>query len=189
MDNDLLNTLALLSRILNESCLRYHLTGGMLSSIYGEPRFTQNIDIVINIDHSAISKFVERLSQSDFMINELSVKEAVSTQRMFQALHNTMIVKVDFHVGEDIPGEFDRSIIHEEIFPDIFMNIASKEDAILSKLRWISLGSGKSRADIQGMLKNPIPFDLELIKFEASKLGLADTLADLLKSPGGDDLE
>lgn len=41
-----------ISKILTDLKLKYHLTGGLVSSFYGEPRFTQDIDIVLKISAS-----------------------------------------------------------------------------------------------------------------------------------------
>lgn len=34
--------------ILDELGIHYHFTGGLAASIYGEPRFTQDVDLVIH---------------------------------------------------------------------------------------------------------------------------------------------
>lgn len=87
----------------------FHLTGGLVSSFYGEPRFTQDIDIVIRVDAgSALDRLVVEL-QRRFILDPEVVGEAVRREDMFQALHVASIIKVDFHVGEAVPGELGRS--------------------------------------------------------------------------------
>ena len=53
-----------ISSILGGLGIPYHFTGGLASSFYGEPRFTQDIDIVIrlSVDDPATSALLERLS-------------------------------------------------------------------------------------------------------------------------------
>ena len=55
-DNDLKITLRDLTVVLKELQLSFHLTGGLASSYYGEPRFTQDIDIVIRLQVGVNSK-------------------------------------------------------------------------------------------------------------------------------------
>jgi len=50
--------------------------------------------------------------------------------------------------------------------------IASKNDAILSKLVWVKEGSEKSKRDIVGMLLDSEPVDHALIELLAKDLGV-----------------
>ena len=47
--NELKKTLADVVEILVALKFKFHLTGGLASSFYGEPRFTQDIDLVIRV--------------------------------------------------------------------------------------------------------------------------------------------
>lgn len=179
LDKDLSTTLRVLVDKLEQLGIRYHLTGGLISSFYGEPRFTQDIDIVVALDVSDGERLVKVLQQ-DFTINQETVTENINLKKIFQALHNQHLIKVDFHVGEGIPGELDRSV-KKELLPNFFVNAVSKEDALLSKLLWIKAGSGKSREDVIAMLKNPIPFDLGLVEEKAKFLGVLGILKEIEK--------
>jgi hypothetical protein len=46
--NDLAETLRKLSKIFSDLKVRLHFTGGLVSSFYGEPRLTQDIDVVVD---------------------------------------------------------------------------------------------------------------------------------------------
>ena len=85
-------------------------------------------------------------------------------------------MKIDFHVGEKIPGELQRTR-YQEVAADLTVPLVAKEDAILSKLLWIQLGSGKSKRDVIQMLKNPEDLDLSRLHLQAARLGLADELS------------
>ena len=67
--------------------LRYHFTGGLAAAFYGEPRFTQDIDLVIqlSVDSPETEALMERLSV-DYYINRQSVLDAIRQKRLFQAL-------------------------------------------------------------------------------------------------------
>ena len=52
---------------------------------------------------------LNRLS-SGYLINEQAALDAIKRNGLFQALDEASMVKIDFHVGEKIPGELGRSI-------------------------------------------------------------------------------
>lgn len=176
--NDLKLTLADVVTGLNTTQLKYHLTGGLASSFYGEPRFTQDIDIVLRISiGGALDQLILKLREK-FIIDPNAIEGAVRKKGLFQALHEETMIKVDFHVGEAIEGELDRSQ-SKEILPGLTVPLVSKEDAILSKLIWVSKGSHKSRQDIMMMLKRSGHINLALLEEGALKLGVQDILREL----------
>ena len=54
--------------------LPFHLTGGSISSAYGEPRLTQDIDIVVSPDvaKNRVDVLVDQLTSSDFCSQRVS---------------------------------------------------------------------------------------------------------------------
>ena len=62
------------------------------------------------------------------------------------------MIKVDLHVGENVPGEYEH-VVNVEILSGVYGPLISKEDAVLSKLLWIKKGSHKSRQDVQMILR------------------------------------
>ena len=162
---------------LNMLGVQYHLTGGVVSFFFGEPRMTQDLDIVIKLPPGKVAPLIAAL-QGEFYLDEEEVRKSLTGTRCFQALDNDTFVKVDFHVGEEIPGELDRS--RRLRFLGTFeVPCVSKEDAILSKLLWIKKGSHKSRADVAAMLKDPVRIDRVYLLAKASELGVRDLLAEL----------
>ena len=55
--------------ILQRLEIPFHITGGSISSAYGEPRLTQDIDIVVSpeIAKKRLDELVEAISKSDFL--------------------------------------------------------------------------------------------------------------------------
>lgn len=176
--NELKITISDLAAILTARHYKFHLTGGLASSFYGEPRFTQDIDIVIRTAvGESLTQLVRDLSKK-FIIDSHAVEDAVRRKSIFQALHEETMIKVDFHTGEAIQGELDRSK-SEEILPGLVVSLVTKEDAILSKLIWISKGSDKSRHDVKAMLKRSSKTDFDYLNTQARKLGVEHLLQEL----------
>ena len=171
--------------------LRYHFTGGIASSFYGEPRFTQDLDIVVQLSANSTetSALLERLSLN-YLIDRQVALDAIRRKSIFQAIDGQSAVKIDFHVGEKIPGELQRST-RQELLPGLTVPLVSREDAILSKLIWIQLGSEKSKRDVIKMLESAESLDWTYLRREALKLGLATELSRIEEAAqsGGERIE
>ncbi|MEM6690787.1 MAG: hypothetical protein AAF664_15240 [Planctomycetota bacterium] len=135
--------------------LPFHLTGGAISSTYGEPRLTQHIDIVISpaIARRRVNDLVGELAMSDFLFTEKTVRRAVASEELFQLLDKTESLKLDLYPRELISGELQRSI-SLELFEGVELPVVCQTDAALSKLIWIDKGSQRSRRDFRGVFRN-----------------------------------
>jgi hypothetical protein len=176
--DDFPETIERLLPILNEAGVRFHLTGGVAASYYGDPRFTQDLDLVIDLtnDRPQTKLLLNRLCRGYFIDLPAAI-DAIQRQSLFQAIDELSMVKIDFHVGEKIAGELERAT-QVEVVPGITAPLVSKEDAILSKLLWIQQGSGKSRHDVIEMLKRDEDLDRNCLRERAATLGLNVLLAE-----------
>ncbi len=169
-------------RIFRGLGIRFHLTCGIASIYYGEPRLTQDIDIVIDNAHVAatLGAFLQSIEDSDFIYEPDSVRSAVAEQGMFQLLDRVESLKLDIYPRELIPGELDRSVA-QEVFEGEELPVASRADTAVSKLIWISKGSHKSRRDLRHIVRLASADDQKAIEQLASQLGLAALLAEVLR--------
>jgi Nucleotidyl transferase AbiEii toxin, Type IV TA system len=176
---DFQETMERILAILGGLGLSFHFTGGVAASFYGDPRFTQDLDLVIQltVDQPETRALLSRLS-SGYLIHEQAVMDAIKGRALFQAIDEVSMVKIDFHVGEKIPGELGRSK-HREVVPGVVAPLVSKEDAILSKLLWMQLGSHKARHDLKMMLKRPEELDRSVLHERAARLGLHELLVEI----------
>jgi hypothetical protein len=177
--DDFPETIERLLAILIEVGLRFHVTGGIAASYYGDPRFTHDLDLVIDLA-AGRPETVELLARltPGYLITKEVVSHAIEQRSLFQAIDKLSMIKIDFHVGEKIPGELGRST-RREIAPGLFAPLVSKEDAILSKLVWIQLGSEKGRRDVTEMLRREEELDRASLKDRAATLGLEDLLEEM----------
>jgi hypothetical protein len=163
--------------ILDGLGLPYHFTGGIAASFYGEPRFTQDLDLVVQLsaDRPETRALLERLSLNYYLDHQIAL-DAIRRKSLFQVIDGQSAIKIDFHVGEKIPGELQRST-RQELLPGLTISLVSREDAILSKLLWIRLGSEKSKRDVIQMLRGAENMDWTRLRKEALRLGLATELS------------
>ncbi len=87
--------------------LPFHLTGGSVSSAYGEPRLTQGIDFVVSpgVAERRAEDMIQLFSASDFLFTETVVRQAVESGDLFQLLDESECLKLDVYPRELIPAE------------------------------------------------------------------------------------
>lgn len=76
---------------------RYAIWGGMAVVAYGEPRFTQDMDILLAPEGLAVSIFVRRLHETHYHVDEIAVNRALSGG-FFNVIHLGYHIKTDFYV-------------------------------------------------------------------------------------------
>jgi len=178
------DTLSRLLEILTRHGVRFHLTGGITSVAYGEPRMTQDIDIVVDNPSLAgsLDAFIAAATQAGFMLDAEAVRRAVAEKAMFQLFDLSEALKIDVYPREMIPGELDRSAALE-IFEGVLIPVVSRPDAAASKLAWASKGSHKSRRDLRQIVRHmPQAERVELDRL-TGLLCLGDLLAEILGEP------
>lgn len=149
------NTVRKIVSILQDLNIVFHFSGGITSVAYGEPRMTQDIDIVLNNQSTTeqFESFIEAPSKSDFLFTESVIKEATDSKKMFQLIDTVESPKPDMYPREMIDGELSRSEV-AEVFEGFSVPIVSRRDTAASKLMWARKGSLKSRGDFRQIMLN-----------------------------------
>jgi len=178
------DTLSRLVAVLQRHGVRYHLTGGITSIAYGEPRMTQDVDVVVENAALArvIDSFIVAAEQAGFLLDAESVRRAVADRSMFQLFDMSEALKIDVYPRELVPGELDRST-SLEVFEGMQLPVASRADAAASKLAWAAKGSHKSRRDVRQIVRRMAPADRTEFDRLAGLLALGDLLAEVLAEP------
>jgi hypothetical protein len=167
--------------VLERLRIRFHLTGGITSVVYGEPRLTQDLDPVLDRDRvlAVQDRFLSALSSAGFHFDEQSARGAIESGRMFRLLDVDRVVKVDLHVRCLIPGELDRSV-RTGLFPGVALPIAARTDAALFMLIWIRHGSHRSRRDLRRILAGATPDERATVRRTAGAMNLVARLDEVL---------
>lgn len=180
-------TLTRLAALLRRHGVRFHLTGGITSVAYGEPRMTQDIDVVV--DNAALARAVEAfivaVAEAGFLLDATAVRRAIVEKSMFQLFDMDEAIKVDVYPRELVPGELDRSATIE-VLEGMPLPVASRADAAVSKLVWASKGSHKSRRDLRQIARQMTSVDRREVDRLATLLDLHGLLVEILAEP--DDL-
>ena len=145
-----------LSQTLDRLKIRYLVTGSMATIAFGEPRFTNDIDVVIDLRASDVPEFCDAFAMPEFYLSEPAVREAVRDRRQFNIIHPASGLKIDCIIPKD--EDFERSRqsrgVRLPVGSGVEITFASAEDVIIRKLQYYSQGgSDKHLRDIAGVLK------------------------------------
>ncbi len=136
--------------------ITYMIVGSYGSAIHGEPRFTQDIDIVFELTLDRVTRFCASFPEPEFYLSESTVVDSIKKRFPFNILHPASGNKIDFMFSPSNAwgiGQLSRrqSI---EILPGIMLETASPEDVIVGKLWYFSEGgSEKHLRDIMSILR------------------------------------
>jgi hypothetical protein len=160
------------------------LTGGITSVAYGEPRMTQDVDVVVENEAIArsLDPFITAATQTGFLLDADSVRRAVADRSMFQLFDMAEALKIDVYPRELVPGELDRSTLLE-VFKGLELPVASRPDAAASKLVWAAKGSHKSRRDVRQIVRPMTTTDRSELDRLVGILDLGDLLSEILAEP------
>ena len=87
-----------MTEVLERLGLRYFVTGSTVTIFYGEPRFTNDIDIVVDLPETRIDEFCRQFLPADFYLSEAAVRDAVRRKAQFNIIHPASGLKVDVMV-------------------------------------------------------------------------------------------
>ena len=172
-------------RPLNRVGVRYMVTGSVASSIYGEPRFTQDLDLVLSLSAVDAGTLADAFPPIDFYCAPVEVI-AEEAQRSagghFNIYHHESGWRADcYMVGRrDIESwamsERRMIPVGEDLVP-----VAPPEYVILSKLEFYARsGSTRHPEDILRMLQvSAALIDTNLIAAWAERLGVAPQWRDV----------
>jgi len=136
--------------------LSYLVTGSTATIFYGEPRFTADIDIVVQLSPDRVPDLAGAFDADNFYLDEESIRHAVARCGQFNIIHPASGLKVDIMVPG--PGAFDRSRFARarRVRPaeDYEASFASPEDVIVKKMEsYREGGSEKHLRDIASVVK------------------------------------
>lgn len=137
----------------------YMVSGAVASIIYGEPRLTNDIDLIVHIGSGDVGKVTDAFPLTDFYCppEEVMIVEARRRQRgHFNLIHHDTGHKADIYLFGEDPlhawGFANRR--RTEVDENRSLWVAPPEYVILRKLQYFKEGrSEKHIGDIRGMLE------------------------------------
>ena len=169
--SDEIAVLKLVARAFDELGIDYMVTGSLALSAYAVPRMTRDVDLVVALVPDDAERLCARLGH-EFDCNPESIRAAIVRASMFNLIHSTLVVKVDFVVRKTSPFRLEEFARRRRMDVDgQSMWMVSPEDLLLSKLLWGRDGSGGQRADVMNLITSS-PIDWEYVERWGRELGL-----------------
>jgi hypothetical protein len=167
----------------------YYVSGGVASSIHGEPRSTRDLDLVIEVKPNQIDLLVKTLEASGYYCPAGAVEDLQrGCGNMLNITHTETIANADIYIKDN--SSYSRSQINRRVLIDLdgipAFWIASAEDIILQKLRG---GKGskseKQWRDVLGIIKlQSESLDYVYLTEWAEILDLVADLSEVLTQAG-----
>jgi len=154
----------------------YLVTGSIASMTYGEPRLTNNIDIVADIKIEQVNLLERYFPHQEFYFDAEMVREAIIHKSQFSLIHPGSGLKVDVILYQDTRFDRSRFSRSKRIQPveGYQANFATAANVIIKKMEYYKKGGpDKHLRDITGILKvSGRDVDREYIITWAKKLRL-----------------
>lgn len=156
---EVLDRLRDVATILDRLAVPWVLGGSLASSIYGEPRPTNDIDLAVQISVDDIDRLVGAFEE-DFYIDAGMISDAIRHSSSFNLIHYASSFKIDMFVsGDSILDRRQMESRERKQMPDVddlAVWIAPPMEQVLRKVWWFQQGSGVSDRqwrDVMYMLK------------------------------------
>jgi len=172
------NPVLLFVRRLESLGAPYMITGSVASTLYGEPRLTNDVDVVIEIDSRHCDPIADRFPLDEFYCppREVLLIEVARAQRgHFNLIHHETGFKADIYpVGRDLLARWGLAHARSVDLEGVRVAVAPPEYVILRKLQFHAEGgSEKHLRDIAGMLgSGDLAIDHAFIEQHAERLGV-----------------
>jgi hypothetical protein len=188
--SEIIQALTLLVEAFERFGIAYYIGGSVASSVHGRRRYTQDVDVVADIQLKHVHTLVATLQQ-DYYIDAGMIRGAIQNRSSFNILHNDTGVKVDVFIQKTSPfSQQEMRRAREDVLEvgSRSFFFASAEDMILAKLDWWKLGGGVSNRqwnDILEMMKEKqAVLDTAYLRQSAPMLGVADLLEKVFSDAG-----
>jgi hypothetical protein len=175
--NEELELLKTVAARLESAGIEYMMSGSMAMAFYSTPRMTRDIDIIIQVSVKDAAMILG-LFQSDFYIDQESVRHAIVNRGMFNIIHSDSVIKVDLIVRKNEEyriEEFSRK--RKMTIDGATVWVVAPEDLILSKLVWAKNSQSELQLrDVRRLLHAVTRLDRNYLDYWAKNLGVSDLL-------------
>ena len=141
---------------LNQLGIPYMATGAVAAIVYGEPRLTLDLDLVLQLRPAEVTRFAEAFQADDLYIPPLEIlreEAARATHGHFNLLHHPTGLRADIYLASNDPLDvWGLAHRRQETVGGETVQLAPAEYLIIRKLEYFRQGgSSKHLDDIRAM--------------------------------------
>lgn len=169
---------------LNHTNIDYMITGSVASIIYGEPRITHDIDLVLELKPDNILEFINTFPSNEFYCPPQNVIEqelSKSKNGHFNVIHHKSGFKADIYFFDDELSRWGRKNRNEVEMYGSRIWIAPPEYVIVRKLEYYKEGgSSKHLQDIKSILNlSNTLIDRQILNIKIEEQGYGDVWKEI----------
>jgi hypothetical protein len=169
--------------LLERHGIPYLVGGSLASSVHGEPRSTNDVDVIADLHGGNLDTFLEAVS-GEYYVSPGAARQAVQSGASFNVIHLGGMVKVDVFVAGDDPFNEERLKRRQEVQitvdPPASVYVDTAEHSVLRKLEWFRRGgevSERQWRDVVTILRLQAGrLDQHRLEHWADQLGVSDLL-------------
>lgn len=185
---DIVQFLHLVLETLEAANIDYLVGGAIAAWAWGEPRATQDLDLVVDIPVESVFRLSDELKARDMLVPAEIILDALIETRAdlpINAIHMYSGLKADLYpirVGDDFRRQAFQRRQEIDFGPSVGkIYVHSPEDLILYKLQYLSLSQQPKHArDITAIWRShKDQLDLEYLENWAEQLGVSTLWAEL----------
>ena len=153
----------------------YAIWGGMAVVMYGEPRYTLDMDILLSPRQFPVKPFVQRLVSTHYHVDEQAVQNAVTLGGFFNVIHLHYHIKTDFYVPVEPELKAMIAARQYEAFDEMRQAAyVSTSSLVVAKLRaYENTQSTRHLDDVAGLIRmRGKKLDVAQIEVAAANLGV-----------------
>lgn len=169
--------LATIVAILDELEIPHMVVGSFASTLHGEPRTTQDLDLVIDPTPQQLDQLVTGLDPDAFYVDPEVAREALRRRAMFNVIEIGTGWKLDLIIRKARPFSIEE-LRRRQVITMLGTEVATAtaEDTIIAKLEWAKLGSSERQLeDVAGIVRvRSGSLDLRYLERWVRELGLEE---------------
>lgn len=176
---DLTDVLGRVCALLDTLEIRYVVGGSIAASLFGEPRTTYDIDLMVDVDEKQLRAMVTSLEEHFHVLMSDAVA-ALRERDGFNAIHIESAIKVDFFFARDDLSREQLTRREQVTIGGNRVAIYKVEDIIVRKLLWYQMGNQVSERQLRDVVRmlqvSTLAIDHRLLSSIAAKAGVSDLL-------------
>jgi hypothetical protein len=161
---------------LNTLALPWMITGGAAAIVYGEPRLTNDLDVVLAMRPADAARVASVFEADDTYVPPVEVLEVEAARRThghFNVIHGLSSLRADVYIAGDDPlHAWGLARRHALNVGQVTVSLAPPEYVIVRKLEYAAQGGGdRHLRDIARMLERRVTAidDAQIAEFAAAR--------------------
>lgn len=140
---------------LSKASIPHMLVGSFASTYHGEPRTTQDLDLVIDPTAAQLDLLLAQLPTDQYYVDPDVAHDALRRRSMFNVIDMSTGWKLDLVIRKARPFSIEELGRREHVtILGVEVEAATAEDTIIAKLEWAKQGgSDRQLDDVAGILR------------------------------------